>query len=1354
MTVAGFKQGVGSTRGDPGLGLRPNSTSTLVPDTNGAPDYWPQDLAGVTVNTGAVLDDTGLVGDAGGAAAGKFLSLGSKPDIGASEFAALHPGGFAQGVGSTQGLPDLGLRPGSGATLVAGTYGAPDYYPQSESGVTVDQGAYLDDTAVSGSTDGASQGFLYVLNAIPDIGASEWSPPPPPGPLLQPVQGWDIESASNAGDTQLHLTIHPTVGNLLVATAGVSQAQQDNADPALASDGPGTWQLAATHESPNHLLIRVWVKFASANDTGVTLNVGDLNPRVSALLVHELDGTLIDRDNPLGGMTALTNGADASSAPQVLGGNLAQNAYLYAALANRGKPAVAGMTDGFSGTDADNVVYAAGGYSSVGSQAVSVHGWISRLRTQGQNSGFSASFGASTQDYQAVVLGLLPAPLGAGESGHGTRQPPVEAYRFELCDYTGSPVSELTTAPVRKLSYRRNGPFHTATVVLYLDDPVAELIEPGVTRLKVYRERGPDEEPGEDDFVFYGSLPVSGTREDTNANTIECTFADPRRVLGLRNVPAGFKAAADGTPAFSQVDQGDILWYLIDYQNRSLYPPSFAPPGSTETWMRKGVTSTGVLRDRSYDRITLDTVIKNMTEVLDGCDVDVTPYDGFALGDPTTGENPSRVMGLFNAYASQGTDKPDCTFSVGPDIHTNCKSAERTYLDFTNVAEVEGTNAAGQVVSAVKGRPDVVLGMHLYYETDQDVSEQATVDAKAAGVVANESGRREVVVFKDPLDNAPRPFAHYYLGDTVRGIVQKGRFATSSVLRVEGFDIDVDTEGVLHVEVVTSTISVSNVETFGPLTDAPLPFTPPSITPTANWRLRFGWIANPTVGTSGGGGGGGGGETFTPVVYSLWEATYYNKGLFGFTSGYNHATQVLRGTTASDVGSYGDTISEIASIDTATPTNVVTKTAHGRSNGDRVIFDGLKGTNVSALSQRSTGFYAKVVNSTTFQVYSDAALTTPYHNIGTVTPNNGITGIGVPSTWREIIITDTDNLATVGDGTPYLSGPDGSGFYTLQNIETNYLSITGPTARSKIKIRNVRVSNTNPSTNPQRVDNFTGHAEFFFCNLDIQDFHVYFGTGGAFSFSDPLKGQRLIKGGALVWSQSTGQARNFFFEQCVYDINKVTGSLMVNFTWWNGTCSRHRGLSGGGHTDCWQIAGLNNSALTVPTWKYVWMESGGNACLFFNMTAGGAVSNPGIDPFNNQPTYQRNAVAQFCLAWQGNKFIDGAASTLCGAQHCYGGPTVDMVDLGNDDPISATKATNHPMGQYVIAYDLWKDGGNTGQPDVFLPATIPTEPGPSSDPLRNPFKGTPWFYGPGPSGYGPNGHAVPDTEYDFHFFVP
>lgn len=356
-------------------------------------------------------------------------------------------------------------------------------------------------------------------------------------------------------------------------------------------------------------------------------------------------------------------------------------------------------------------------------------------------------------------------------------------YSFVVCRPSGEPVGEAVNASARSIGRQLNSA-RTATVVLQLGDALAPSLLPGFARLKVYRAPTAAElaaNPGATrTLVFYGSLPAENLTFDGNADTATAVFADPRWKL------ARCYAAPNGSEVYTATDQGLIAWGLVNTQN-----------GRTggDTWLRQGATTTGILRDRTYDRQLVSQLLDDLTQVLDGPDIDVIPQDGFAL---TT---PDRTMGLFTVYARQGTDRPNAVFGYGPDILSNVQNAAITYLPVTTLATMIGTDANGVPVIGTYGTPDANgFGLLEDYSAAPDVSVQATVDAETRGAIFEEAGLRPVVTITQPLPDAPRAFVDYDAGDTIRVNIKRGAMTlTNAALRVHGFDLAIDQEGAENV---------------------------------------------------------------------------------------------------------------------------------------------------------------------------------------------------------------------------------------------------------------------------------------------------------------------------------------------------------------------------------------------------------------------------------------------------------------------------------------------------------------------------------------------------------------------------
>lgn len=368
---------------------------------------------------------------------------------------------------------------------------------------------------------------------------------------------------------------------------------------------------------------------------------------------------------------------------------------------------------------------------------------------------------------------------------------PLGSYSFVVCKSTGENVGEAVNAKERGLSLLLNG-VHSAKLTLSPYDSLAPYLLPGVARLKVFRNPSADElaiNPGQTrSIVFHGTLPEDLLQEDAAGDAVTATFADPRFVLGQRY--------SLGTETYAATDQGSIGWGLINSQN-----------GRTngDTWLRQGGITTGVNRDRVYDQRKVSDLLTELTQVIDGPDFDVDPIDGYALGLGQT-------QGNFRAYARQGSDKPNAVFGYGPGTLTNVKNMTRAYLPAVNRATVTGTTQDGGTgqgipISSTYDASNASFGIREDISSFPDNSIQATIDAKARGIVLDQSAPREVIQIVEPTAECKaRPFEHYYLGDTIRASCKKGSIVfTNRTLRIHGIDIAINDKGYAAVRLTTGT---------------------------------------------------------------------------------------------------------------------------------------------------------------------------------------------------------------------------------------------------------------------------------------------------------------------------------------------------------------------------------------------------------------------------------------------------------------------------------------------------------------------------------------------------------------------
>ena len=355
---------------------------------------------------------------------------------------------------------------------------------------------------------------------------------------------------------------------------------------------------------------------------------------------------------------------------------------------------------------------------------------------------------------------------------------------FVLCDFQGNLIGEVDEAVTRKFTRTRNIPA-TAEITVRLEEDLAEYLTPNARpRLKVYRSATAAELQANSSagrqLLFYGLMPSTSCDDDTNTGLTTATFFDPRVRLtqAYTYVPVQYGA----------IYQGNILWDMVrTWQLR---------PGGI-SYLVQGATDFSRTRDRNYDQgKELASLIDEMTKVEGGPDVDVNPIDSSG----------ATVMGGFNTYAIQGSDRPNASFIAGPDLPANCQ-VKRSYGKTVTFATAQGTAADG--TAARQSYPVSVLSGHGLlesYETVSDASVAATLLARATGeVVQNQEPQQIISISNIITREAPAPFIDYFLGDTVRVTARRGKLNLDRApVRVEAFTIDVGDDGAANVTSLTT----------------------------------------------------------------------------------------------------------------------------------------------------------------------------------------------------------------------------------------------------------------------------------------------------------------------------------------------------------------------------------------------------------------------------------------------------------------------------------------------------------------------------------------------------------------------
>jgi hypothetical protein len=257
------------------------------------------------------------------------------------------------------------------------------------------------------------------------------------------------------------------------------------------------------------------------------------------------------------------------------------------------------------------------------------------------------------------------------------------------------------------------------------------------------------------------------------AHAVQVTCLDYKGVLSRRRLFTG------ATLTFDDVDQAEIAWGLVSYTQGL----SGGNLGISKGWM--GSAPTGQVRDRTYELgDSVGERIRELSEVIDGFDWDITPISASALR-------------LDVWYPERGSDRGVVLIHGGL-----VESASRTEDSGEYANALRYTGAAGDDVTpgptpvelaapdiggVEQGRWDAVFG-------DDGLINQSTLDDRAAWQL----GQSQVVPVTWTVRLRRGGWGgpdHIWLGDWVRLIVKSGRLGVDQSYRVYEVQIDLDGDG-------------------------------------------------------------------------------------------------------------------------------------------------------------------------------------------------------------------------------------------------------------------------------------------------------------------------------------------------------------------------------------------------------------------------------------------------------------------------------------------------------------------------------------------------------------------------------
>lgn len=336
-----------------------------------------------------------------------------------------------------------------------------------------------------------------------------------------------------------------------------------------------------------------------------------------------------------------------------------------------------------------------------------------------------------------------------------------------ICDNTGTELAELTDATARTITYQRNS-YAEAVCTIQHEDAAASLLlnalNTGIPTLKAWRRAA-----GETTATlrFNGHLaPFSEQAEETA--TLDLVFRSPfARLLGDGTGQGRYTAA---TVTFTAQDAGAIAQTLIETTN-----------ALGATGLIIGTVNTTVVRDRTYQYANVGDSIINLSRVINGFDFDETFLDY------------GTTLAQFNVYASQGNTQLAARFEYGPDTMANVRSMSRTTQPPVNQATVLGANGLSSVAQDTASI--TAYGLWEVLQSQTDVSEQATLDEKAEALLRPAPIKTVEFAPDFTLENAPRPWDDFWLGDTVTFYARRDALTENVAVRVNGIKVVIDDNG-------------------------------------------------------------------------------------------------------------------------------------------------------------------------------------------------------------------------------------------------------------------------------------------------------------------------------------------------------------------------------------------------------------------------------------------------------------------------------------------------------------------------------------------------------------------------------
>lgn len=360
----------------------------------------------------------------------------------------------------------------------------------------------------------------------------------------------------------------------------------------------------------------------------------------------------------------------------------------------------------------------------------------------------------------------------------------------------GSVVRELNAGSSRRVTFNLSEA-HEASVTIDGFDPAAREIVELSTDLYVFRRRATGQ-PRE--LLYRGRIGKTADACSADGHEVTVPSISYKGVLKRRLLMTGFSSAnsaytvgdSSGTgrgQRWNQVDQMQIAWELVD---------GIQQLANGDLGIVNGIgQSSGKLRDRTFQMgDSIAEQLDSLSDVIDGFDWDITPtYTNGASGLRL--DRWYRERGIVRnevlAYLQSGSNLLSVQRQVDSSDFANAiRSKGRAPESSGSVQGVEPAPVERYATPGPEGRWDKLF--------DEDSTTAAGLAERADWRVADASLIRPsyTVELKPGVWRGPD---HFWLGDTVKLVVQSGRLNVQTDVRVQTIDIAIDDNGDEQVSV-------------------------------------------------------------------------------------------------------------------------------------------------------------------------------------------------------------------------------------------------------------------------------------------------------------------------------------------------------------------------------------------------------------------------------------------------------------------------------------------------------------------------------------------------------------------------